>query len=128
MTVFVFDLDGVIAEENPKRLQSLALDRGLWEVYYWELTPVLGVVDAIRKLRDEGHYVVIYTSRRESDRNVTERWLESYGIPYDELVMNKPRGQVYVDDRGYRFEGWDKFESDFRVLGFEEDIPDDREG
>lgn len=42
---------------------------------------------------------VIYTSRLESDRKVTEEWLERNGIEYEVLLMNKPNYDVIYDDR-----------------------------
>ena len=44
------------------------------------------------------------------------RWLEEHNVPFDEINHNsdypwatgKPVGDVYLDDRGVRFEGrWD---------------------
>lgn len=78
-----FDLDGTIAKIN----HSLPYDRK--EVIY-------GMRDTINvssKLR------VIYTSRMESDRGVTEEWLKFNNVYYDVLLMNKPNYDSLYDDR-----------------------------
>ena len=55
-----------------------------------------------------GLIIILVTSRVESERAVTEKSLKKYGIQYDALIMDKPRGFIYVDDLAHRFDGWDK--------------------
>ena len=33
-------------------------------------------------------------------------WLEKYEIPYDEIYFGKPNADVYIDDKGLKFESW----------------------
>jgi len=104
----VIDLDGTIcAIKQPG--QS-----------YAELAPVTGAAEKLRELRHRGHYIIIHTARNmatcESNlgkvmKNVgliTLQWLEKHGIEYDELWFGKPNAEVYLDDRGIRFTGWDQ--------------------
>jgi len=64
--------------------------------------------DSLMDLRERGFTVILFTARRESEREITEKWLKRYDIPYDELVMNKPIACVYIDDLAYRFGTWER--------------------
>jgi len=63
----------------------------------------------LRLIKCMGLKIVILTARVESERKVTEWWLNYNKVPYDELVMNKPRGFIYIDDLGANFHNnWHK--------------------
>jgi len=95
------DMDGVICTEERTFERPLA-----------ELMP--GAVEALQKLRDAGHTVVVYTARNWPEYRVTKKWLDDHGVPYDGLHMGKPVADVWIDDRVLRFEDWD---STLRELG-----------
>ncbi len=102
------DLDGVICQLREEN-QS-----------YQDLEPVEGAVEAVRKLKEQGHYIIIYTARRMRTHNgnvgrivadvgkITLDWLDKYRIPYDEIVFGKPWADVYIDDNALRFQSWDE--------------------
>lgn len=102
----VVDLDGVICSIRQSNQT------------YAELEPVPGAVQRLKELRAAGHYIVIQTARhmKSCDSNVglvmkrlgkvTLDWLEANGVEYDEIFFGKPNGEVYIDDRGLRFENW----------------------
>ena len=48
----------------------------------------------------------LWTSRVEEERLVTLDWLIKNKIPFDELVMEKPRGFIHIDDLSYHFTDW----------------------
>ena len=110
------DLDGVIAELK-KENES-----------YSDVKPVKGAIDKIKKLKENGHYIIIHTARhmKTCDGNVykvltkvgkvTLDWLEKYQIPYDEIVFGKPWADIYIDDNGYRFKNWDEISDDGNSL------------
>jgi len=87
------DLDGVICSEE------MFFDRPLAE-------PIGGAREALQKLRDAGHTVVIYTARSWGEYRVTKRWLDDHGFAYDGLHMGKPVADVWIDDRALRFGDW----------------------
>ena len=99
----VFDLDGVICELK-KPSES-----------YSDVNPKKKVIQKMRALKEEGHYLIIHTGRHmrtcegdvtkviEKIGKVTEDWLEKWKVPYDELVFGKPYADVYIDDLGYEF-------------------------
>ncbi len=84
-------------------------------------TPVLGAQDFCKALIDAGYYVVIlstrFTPRKPGDDpafeadtlvgvKTVQAWLEKYNFPKElKLVTNKPPALLYIDDRGFRFEG-----------------------
>ena len=99
----VFDLDGVICELK-KPSES-----------YSDVVPKKKVIQKMRDLKNEGHYLIIHTGRHmrtcEGDvtkviqkvGKVTEEWLEKWKVPYDELIFGKPYADAYIDDLGIEF-------------------------
>tara|TARA_E500000331_G_scaffold354289_1_gene406937 strand:- start:1024 stop:2100 length:1077 start_codon:yes stop_codon:yes gene_type:complete len=104
----VFDLDGVICELK-KPSES-----------YSDVIPKKKVIQKMRNLKDEGHYLIIHTGRhmRTCDGNVvkviekigkiTEDWLKKWKVPYDELIFGKPYADIYIDDLGVEFSSSEK--------------------
>lgn len=85
------------------------LHTGEWpEIGY--LTP--GAVKAISKLKEDGHYIIINTSRDGKELIEAVNWLLLKGIPFDRVNDNHPANtlrygsnsrkvfaHVYIDDR-----------------------------
>lgn len=102
-----FDLDGVICELRQP------------DQSYADVKPIPGAADAIRELREAGHYIIIHTARHMKTCNgnvamvlarqgaVTLQWLADNGIEYDEMLFGKPWADLYIDDNAHRFEGWE---------------------
>jgi uncharacterized HAD superfamily protein len=87
----VIDIDGVICEETKP---------------YSKAKPIIGAKERITYwFFQRSHKIVLHTSRREQDRKRTEKWLKEHGIPYDKLVMGKPKADLYIDDKAIRFTG-----------------------
>ena len=72
--------------------------------------------------------VIIHSCRLNDpiyqDGNAIRQWMLQYGFPADVVKMlhfwtsaGKPHGSVYLDDKGYTFEG--KFPSVDELLAFE---------
>jgi capsule biosynthesis phosphatase len=100
------DMDGTICEiRKPDEL-------------YIDVLPKQGAIEALKKLKAEGHYIIIHTSRhmKACNNNIGEiiakqapvfhEWFKKWGIEYDELLFGKPLADVYIDDRGLQFENW----------------------
>ena len=106
------DLDGVICRLK-KNNES-----------YEELLPVEGAIEKINTLKNEGHYIIIYTARRMNTHKanipkviadigkITLDWLAKYNIPYDEIMFGKPWADIYIDDNAYRFNSWNEVLAD----------------
>lgn len=102
---FIFDLDGTIC---PIRKENES---------YEELIPFKEMVEKIRFLKDNGHSIVIFTSRNmktyNEDISLIKKntlpkvisWLKKHDIPYDEVIVGKPwpgHEGCYIDDRTLR--------------------------
>ena len=104
----IVDIDGVIVDfENcpqkcdysgyPDTAKSLKRD----------MCPIMkGAVKYLLKIRRLGLHIVLYTSRVEAERRVTEKLLRKCGVPYDALVMDKPMGCCIIDDMAHQFVDW----------------------
>ncbi|MBN2152422.1 MAG: hypothetical protein JW839_13300 [Candidatus Lokiarchaeota archaeon] len=102
----VIDLDGVIC--------SLKQD----DQTYADVTPLPGAVEKLKRLKADGHYIIIHTARHmlSTSHNIglinkkvgkmTLEWLDKHDIPYDEIYFGKPYGEVYIDDSAYLFRHW----------------------
>ena len=103
---YCFDIDGTIAELRQEG-QS-----------YADVVPKEGAVETLKKLKEEGHYIILYTARNMETFSanlgkinavqgpILFKWLEKYEIPYDEIYFGKPNADVYIDDKGLKFESW----------------------
>ena len=84
---------------------------------YANSAPNLSIVELIRLRKDEGFYIVLFTSRnmRSYDGSIGKinkftvpvlvDWLSKHEIPYDELIVGKPwpgPEGYYIDDRSIR--------------------------
>jgi hypothetical protein len=78
--------------------------------------PIEGSLDAVRELSKK-YKIIIFTAKAKKDRPLVNgktgtelvwEWLHKYGITdcIAEVTAEKPRGFLYIDDNGYRFESW----------------------
>ena len=89
----IIDLDGTICTEEKTFSRSLA-------------KPINGAIESINKLYDQGHIIIIYSARSWQEYEMTEHWLKLNNIRYHQLVMGKPMGDVWIDDRAVKFSNW----------------------
>jgi hypothetical protein len=82
---YLIDIDGTICDdipnEEPERMETAFL--------------YPDALETINGWYDEGHIITFFTSRLESHRDVTERWLDKHGFKYHGILMGKPRGGNY---------------------------------
>ncbi len=92
----VFDIDGVVCATN-------GLD-------YEKAFPMWGVIERINRHHEQGDIVILYTARGAESgidyRALTERQLLEWGVEYDVLRMDKPAGDIYIDDRAINVKDW----------------------
>lgn len=79
---------------------------------YLEASPIVSHIEKINKLYDEGHTIVYLTARgmgRYNDNSqlveqefyeLTSDQLETWGCKYHKLMLGKPSGDFYIDDKG----------------------------
>jgi capsule biosynthesis phosphatase len=92
---------------------------------YGEVLPNRLAVERLRQLRSAGHQIIILTARhmKTCDGNVSDvvarvgkitlDWLARHEIPYDEIHFGKPYADVYLDDLGERFAGWESLTPEY---------------
>ena len=97
--VFAFDFDGVIAQY-----------KGFVSTEHTG-TPIQEVVKAIRKLKENGHKILIHSTRGD---DLLRNYCTEHDIPFDFINKNpnlegenpgKPIAYVYIDDRAVRYDG-----------------------
>ncbi len=112
---FIFDIDGTLCPIREK------------DEKYEDIVPYENMVKKLREYKDAGAYIVLYTSRNMNTYNgnlglinantakVIIRWLDKWGIPYDELLYGKPwpgHYGFYIDDRSIRPDEYLKYSID----------------
>ena len=62
-------------------------------------------IEFVNNLKEEGHHITIWTGRGGTTgidwRELTENQLNEWGIKYDELLINKPCYDCYIDDKSF---------------------------
>lgn len=78
---------------------------------YSTVKPIHKNISLLKKLKDDGHEIIIYTARRMKTHHgnigkvikdiagITIDTLERFNIEYDELIFGKPIADIYIDDR-----------------------------
>lgn len=96
----VFDVDGTICSIKKPNED------------YSEVEPYQDLIDVINILHDNGYYIIFHTARGMKShagdltsinrfvKPVLEEWLKKHQVKYHELVMGKPFGGSYIDDKG----------------------------
>lgn len=84
-------------------------DLGAWRgVSHINGAPVHGAAEFLHALWRAGHDVVVFTCRglEPAGHDAVVRWLvEHFGDDAPPVVAEKPVAHLYIDDRGFRFEG-----------------------
>ncbi len=70
---------------------------------YSKAVPILGRIDKINILYDEGNTIVYWTARGTGSgidwREVTEKQFKEWGVKYHELHFGKPVYDLFIDDK-----------------------------
>ena len=80
-----------------------------------DYTTALPIKDAIRKVNryyDRGDTIIYWTARGTASgkdwRELTEKQFKNWGVKYHELLLGKPRYDIFIDDRAINNEEWYK--------------------
>ena len=79
---------------------------------YENSTPIPEAIAKVREYKDRGDHIIIMTARGSGSkvdwRDFTEKQLNKFGIPYDQLIVGlKPGGvDVFVDDKAINALDW----------------------
>ena len=52
----------------------------------------------VNKHFEKGDFIELFTSRLPCDRAVTKKWLKKHGVKYNNLILGKPKYDLYVGD------------------------------
>jgi phosphatidate phosphatase PAH1 len=100
--IYVIDIDGTICDKDVCR------EDGNYETSI----PKKNRITKINELYDEGHIIKYFTARgmgRHKDSralahrdmyDLTYNQLKSWGCKFHHLIMGKPAGDVYIDEKG----------------------------
>ena len=99
---YVFDVDGTICT--------------LTDGDYEKAEPLMDRIEINNKLYDEGKQIIYHTARgmgrycndgskaRPEFYTFTVRQLKSWGVKFHRVILGKPAGDVYIDDKGMKDE------------------------
>jgi hypothetical protein len=102
------DFDGVIHKNSKGFYDGTVYDE-----------PIEGSIESIINIYNMGYKIVIFTAKAKNDRPLVNGktgkelvwdWLKKYNIDryIKEVTSEKPRALYYIDDKGIRFENWNK--------------------
>jgi len=87
----VVDVDGTLAEFNPKKVESWVLGEiKQWDAFFdymRDALPVTNIVKLVRSLAEKGEVIIICSGRPESHKQHTLDWLDKHCIPYDGIYL-----------------------------------------
>lgn len=87
--IYCFDLDGTLCSDTGGD--------------YANATPRPEVISKLNELYDAGHTIIVYTARGSTTgldwRELTEAQLKSWNVKHHRLIMGKPGGDVFIDDK-----------------------------
>jgi len=88
---YVIDIDGTICrtEKKYKDMQK----------NYKNSIRRKNVIEKINELYDKGNKIIFYSARHWIDFDLTIKWLKKYNVKYHTIVLGKPVGHVYVDEK-----------------------------
>ena len=66
-----------------------------------------GAAETTKYLKENGFEILIFTCRPDYHRKYMENILSLYEISFDYILFyTKPRVDLYIDDKGFRFNNW----------------------
>lgn len=95
---YIVDIDGTICSNT--------------DGHYSKSIPIQDRISKINKLYDEGNIIVYLTARgmgrfednadlsRKTFYEFTANQLNEWGCKYHKLILGKPSGDIYIDDKG----------------------------
>ena len=88
----VFDIDGTICTNT--------------DGSYEQAVPFQERINYINRLYDNGYKIVMFTARGSTTNKewheFTKKQLTKWGLKFNELILKKPYGELYIDDKGIK--------------------------
>ncbi len=96
MKTYVFDIDGTICTNTFGE--------------YDKAQPYLDRIQLINNLYNQNKKIIMFTARgsttKKDWRKITEQQLKNWGLKYHELILGKPEGDIFIDDKAIYSEDW----------------------
>ncbi len=96
MNNFVFDIDGTICTNTDGK--------------YEKAQPYIERINLINNLYRQNKKIILFTARgsttKKNWRKLTEEQLNKWGLKYHKLIMGKPEGDLFVDDKAIFSDDW----------------------
>ena len=73
-----------------------------------------GTVEALNKMKEQGHIIMLYTTRDASLGPDTEMWLQRNKVPYDKIIFNKLEFDIILDRKAHKFDSWQEFTDKYK--------------
>ena len=101
LKTYVIDIDGTIC-----------INGDCSSCKYEGSVPILDRIEKMNQLYDEGNIIKYFTARgmgryeddsekaKEKFYNLTKMQLEIWGCKFHQLILGKPSGDIYIDDKG----------------------------
>ena len=89
---FLFvDIDHTLCDASERdHLIQYPMSQDDWDLYHsycHEDKPFIKTIDVVNGLRDCFDKTILFTSRNEKYRDITEKWLFDHHVSYDDLLM-----------------------------------------
>jgi len=88
--IILFDLDNTLCQP----ISSSSAENEIFKMRRHE-----SMIRLLKALKKRGHTIGIYTHRKSRLRKRTTQWLKVNKIPFDFLLMNKPKYDLLIDDK-----------------------------
>jgi len=94
--IYAIDIDGTLCDTEDSD--------------YKNSTPRNDVITKVNQLYDRGNTIKIFTGRGATSgidwREFTENQLKTWGVKYHELIMGKPKADIFIDDKAVSTKDW----------------------
>ena len=94
--IYCFDIDGTLCDTEDSD--------------YKNSIPRKDIISRVNELYESGHTIKIFTGRGATSgidwREFTEKQLLSWGVKYHELIMGKPKADIFIDDKATNPKDW----------------------
>ena len=99
--ILAVDLDGIITKEDPykKTTDFEKTTMHVRQFNYIGSKPNDEMIEFLQEIDRNKYEIVVYTSRDRFFRGVTENWLTSWDVPYDDVIYNKLYFDYFIDDK-----------------------------
>lgn len=84
----ICDIDGVLCTNK--------------ESNYEHAAPKYGAIEEINRQYESGHIIILWTGRHWDKLELTQLQLQKWGVKHHSLVMAKPYGDIYIDDKSVK--------------------------